>query len=1129
MNGDEARFTVAANYFFGAPVVGARVRYTLFETRLPGEDLWAEGEGEDGEESGGFGRMLESGETRTDIDGRVAVAITPQRVAYDRRLSLEVEVVDASQRSVSSRGTVTVGRGLYVVQLQPLTPLFMAGQPLQVDVITKDHKGNPVQAAVRVELDQDVWSPIEHRYTRSSRPLASVTGTTSALRGTTRLTVSPAVTHSGYLTLRAFSDDARGNRITAETGVWDYDEDVWEYPYRYPSLEAIADKDEYAPGDTARILVNTDVRDAAVLVTVEGRDIREHHVQHLFGNSGLVKVVIADSDAPNVFVAFHVRRGAEVRSRILELKVKTARHDLAVSLATDQAQYRPREKAKVRVETKDGDGRPVAAELAIGVVDEAIYALRADATPDPHDIFYGRRPNWVTTVVSFPTLYFGGADKGDHGDVRHDFRDVALWAPTVVTGADGHGDVEVTFPDNLTTWRVTARGVTAGTLVGGGVARTLVTKDVVARLAVPRAFIAGDEASLVSVVNNRSPQPLTGVTESMEVKGAAKLAGPASTTNSMAAGGESSADWAVATAPASPRDGSDATATLLFRAKAANDADALEQSVPVLPRAVTLVSAAAGRTEAATQAVTVPLPSDLVRTGSSLWLDLALSPAGVAVSTTTWLEGYPYGDCTEQTSSALLPATTLLGAARLAHVTLPGWDDPGTRLAKHVQHLLALRVPGGGWGWWGSDEDDPYFTALALDALAAADAAGVQSDACGAAIRDAAYPLQRLLQNVRSADGEAYCALHLSGVTRVADAVTEFGGVLPAAETMAQAAYGLRDQLGPGGLACAAIAMQRLHHGAEAKALLAMLVSKGTRDAAGLHFGDLDDPWLGDGTEATALALSAVSAIAPDDPAGPELLRAVLGRRTSGHWTNTRVSGQAALALADWLAAHPNELTGHTSARITLGGENVLGLAGGAGGAFACASVRLPGGKLSPGANTLLITRDGDGPVYWSWEARANVPSPGPETHDARLVLRREYRLAERTTDRRGRPRWLTRPLDPSAPVRIGEAVLVRLTLEAPKPLGYLMITDPRPAGFEIDATLPDGADRPYGTWAEARDDRATFFVRALDAGETSIEYLLRPEVTGTFTALPASAASMYDPGLLVRSPEATLRIAAHP
>ena len=69
-----------------------------------------------------------------------------------------------------------------------------------------------------------------------------------------------------------------------------------------------------------------------------------------------------------------------------------------------------------------------------------------------------------------------------------------------------------------------------------------------------------------------------------------------------------------------------------------------------------------------------------------------------------------------------------------------------------------------------------------------------------------------------------------------------------------------------------------------------------------------------------------------------------------------------------------------------------------------------------------------------------------------------------------------------------------------------------------MDALLPEGAEWPWTTHAETRDDRAVFFLDHLEAGETVLEYLVRPEMAGTFCALPASAGAMYDPDLLVRS-----------
>lgn len=1124
VNGDEVRFALAANYFFGAPVVGGAVRWTLFESRLRDEREW------DGdEEPSGFGRLLESGEARTDVDGRVALAFTPQRVAYDRRLSLEVEVVDGSQRAVSARGTALVGRGLFTVRLAPTAGLFLAGQPMQVDVSTKDLLGKPVSAAVTVELDQDAWNPLERRYTRASRPIASVEAVTSAITGATRVTISPGRAGSGYFTVRAKARDARGNALGAEAPFWWYDERVWAYPYRYPSLEALPDRQRYAPGDTARLLVNTDARDASVLVSVEGRELYEVRVQHLFGNSGLVKIPIRPEYAPNVYVAFHVRRGREVRSRLVELAVAAERHDLAITLTPDRAQYRPREEATISVETKDGAGRPVSAELALGVVDEAIYSLRADATPNPHDVFYGRRPNWVTTVVSFPTLYYGGADKGDHGDVRRDFRDVALWAPTVRTGADGRGSVTVRWPDNLTTWRATARGVTEATLVGTAVAKSLVTKDVVARLAVPRAFTAGDEATLVSVVNNRSGEPQTGMTEGLAASGAAKLAGAASLTTSMAGHGESRSRWNVAVAAESPRDGSDALATFVFRVKAKADADALELPVPVRPRAVALRPHGAGAVSGASQAVTVTLPADLVKSGSWLALELSPSPAAMALAASEYLAAFPYG-CTEQTANAILPATALLAAAKRAGVAVPGWDDPDKRLAPFLDHLASLRHDDGGWGWWRSDDSDPYLTALAIDAFAHAALAGVRREQCLGQLRQSFGSLDRMLADVRTVDGEAWSAMHLSTMLLLPEA-KDWAEPRRAIETLARSAHAQRDRLGTAGLACAAIACARLGLAAEAQALLGLLVKRGATDGSGLSFPP-DEPggWFGEQAENTGYALSALCAIAPADARALDLVRWLAARRTGRSWKSTRVTGVAAIGLADYLAARPAEMTGASGARATWNGETIHdGPLGAAQGFGAGVTVRVPGGKLKPGANQLVVSREGGGALHWAWEASANVPSPGPASGETRLAVKREYLHATRTADRRGRPRWLVSPVEAKDPLRVGDAVMVRLTLSAPKRLSYLLVEDPKPSGFEIDAVLPDGADRPYGTHAEARDDRAVFFVGALEPGDTVIEYLLRPELEGTFTALPASAGAMYDPDLLVRGPEARLRVAPMP
>jgi uncharacterized protein YfaS (alpha-2-macroglobulin family) len=264
-------------------------------------------------------------------------------------------------------------------------------------------------------------------------------------------------------------------------------------------------------------------------------------------------------------------------------------------------------------------------------------------------------------------------------------------------------------------------------------------------------------------------------------------------------------------------------------------------------------------------------------------------------------------------------------------------------------------------------------------------------------------------------------------------------------------------------------------------------------------------------------------AVAPRDPAAGAAVRWLAGRRHGGYWRSTRATAPVATALAEYLLAHLAELKPDYRLRLQWNGETVLERAVTAADVFGgdAFEVRLPGSKLRAGDNRLTITREGSGSAYFAWEAKALVPSPGPSTSaEKRLSLTREFLRAERTTDRRGRPRYLATPIATGEKIRIGEPVMVRLTLKAARDLRWLMIEDPRPAGFEVSELLPQGTEWPYGTHAEQRDDRNLFFLEDLEQGETVIEYLDRPEMAGHFTALPTNASSMYMPDLEVRSKE---------
>ena len=65
--------------------------------------------------------------------------------------------------------------------------------------------------------------------------------------------------------------------------------------------------------------------------------------------------------------------------------------------------------------------------------------------------------------------------------LRRNFPDTAYWNPSVVTDADGNAKVTLTLPDSLTTWRMTARGLSTDTRVGQSVEDLVSTKPLLVR------------------------------------------------------------------------------------------------------------------------------------------------------------------------------------------------------------------------------------------------------------------------------------------------------------------------------------------------------------------------------------------------------------------------------------------------------------------------------------------------------------------------------------------------------------------------------------------------------------------------------------------------------------------------
>jgi alpha-2-macroglobulin len=87
-------------------------------------------------------------------------------------------------------------------------------------------------------------------------------------------------------------------------------------------------------------------------------------------------------------------------------------------------------------------------------------------------------------------------------ELRSDFKDAIYWSPSVMTDASGYATVNVKFPDNLTTWRITSRVITEDTKVGQMTNTVITRKDLLVRMETPRFFQQRDEITIATIVHN---------------------------------------------------------------------------------------------------------------------------------------------------------------------------------------------------------------------------------------------------------------------------------------------------------------------------------------------------------------------------------------------------------------------------------------------------------------------------------------------------------------------------------------------------------------------------------------------------------------------------------------------------
>ena len=1117
--GDDIHATIDARYFFGEPVAKAKVHYTVHRSRYwspfiggdeggnddPNFDVNG---GADQDDVGSAGDELSDQEGTLDANGQLVITLPTKfdpEVHGDARFRVEARVTDAGNREVSGFGSVIATYGSFDINVEPAEYVVNAGAPASFELAAFDYDGKPVQTKIEVRL----YSGYDRK---NAKLISQADGETGADgHGSVSLNIPKAGTYYA----RATAKTPENRNVESVAYVWASGSGPSIYGGREGAIQLIADKKTYQVGDTAKVLIITGVPDAKILFSREGRSLGEVKVVESTGTSVTVEVPIRAEDEPDIFVAALFLKDNKFYQGMKRLVVPPKEKKLSVAVTSSKAQYRPGETGQFTVEAKDFAGKPVVGEFSVGIVDEALYGVRADNTIDIAQIFYGPGYNTIDTNNSMVYYFHGEAgkrrmmlaelannrhrlaqlkpDRFVQPKVRKEFPDTALWLPAVKTGADGKGIANVTFPDSVTTWRTTTRGITTDSKVGSATLKTIVRKNVILRMVNPRFFTQNDEVTISAVIHNYLINDKQ-ARVSLDVKGLDIIDG-GTRDIALPSRGEVKVDWRV-------RASSLGDAVLTGKVLTDEESDAVEITLPVEPQGVKITRSRSGSQSGA---LNIAFPQAVVPLSRKLEISVSPSVAGALFGAIDYLTEFPYG-CTEQTLSSFVP--NVIVSKALSDLNIKSDVNQqllAVKIRAGLDRLYDFQHEDGGYGWWKTDDSGIFMTTAVIAGLSQAKAAGVEikSGALEKSVAwlEAAYPKEPKML----ADLKAYSIYALS---------------LAGDNSLIEDGWKQRSDMTSYGRALLGLALEAAKDPRAGQMAVALESEVKSNESEAWWPNDRDtlmDFYADTSSETTAFAVKLLVHQRPHSDLLPKAAVYLMNHRSEGfYWYSTKQTSMVIYGLTDYLKA-TGELKPNLKASVTVNGKQVLTKAFQPADALAIqdTKIEVPGSD----SNDIRIESSGEGRLYWSVkQTYHSTDKKSLKKGSASLnILRDYYRL---TPGKDGEK--IVYGLDPlQGPLAIGDILAVRITVTGTD-WKYLMMEDPIPAGSEFIERddLYELKARPdwwstYFTRREFHDDRAAFFQTFFYGGQKQYFYLLKIVNPGTFKVSPARVQPMYQPDIL--------------
>ncbi|QSH41773.1 MG2 domain-containing protein [Lentisphaerota bacterium ZTH] len=420
MLGDKMKVKIHADYFFGAPVKNALVRYKVFRSaanvslRPPAPWEWLYGKGYDqlvasSSRVPGFewapsappelvldsrGTFDKNGELIISVDTSLAREIYGDS---EQQYRVVAEVTDQSRHTQTGETKITLSSKPFQVTCSTGKGFYNVGDIIKLDIRALDLQSNIVTGEYSLDM-------FRVSYDKAGNPTRKLVKRWSGKQAGKATILQFKINLPGHYLIEA--KVKKGNKMsTASTVIrciGASDKDSTPVLTSLP-LEFALNAATYKPGDKLQLLISGKNPDQTVYLFVRpsSTQCNAPRIIRLKDGSAVVNLDITRADMPNIFIDGIAVCDGKVTQVVKQITVPPEKKSLKVKLSTTGSKHEPRSKCPVSIQITDYQGNPVTGQVVLTIYDKPLDALAGGSNiPSINKFFWDWKRYWSTRLGS---------------------------------------------------------------------------------------------------------------------------------------------------------------------------------------------------------------------------------------------------------------------------------------------------------------------------------------------------------------------------------------------------------------------------------------------------------------------------------------------------------------------------------------------------------------------------------------------------------------------------------------------------------------------------------------------------------------------------------------------------------